>query len=114
MGTAQALDEMLDDSSSSAASFMIKSGHAGVGVPGVRPAGGSGVRELPLLRRKGASPGRAATVRSAWSIADRVFRVLIWVVGLSALIYFWIFLWAYHTGRDELLFRLARYIPRLH
>ena len=68
----------------------------------------------PFCAEKGASPGRAATVRSAWSIADRVFRVLIWVVGLSALIYFWIFLWAYHTGRDELLFRLARYIPRLH
>ncbi len=72
-------------------------------------------QSCPYCSEKSASagPARAAAVRSSWSIADRAFRVLIWVVGVATLLYFWVFLWAYHTGRDELMFRLARWLPWL-
>jgi len=56
-------------------------------------------------------PQASAASRSRWLLVDRVSRVLIWVAGFATLAYFWLFLWAYHTGRDELLFRLARWIP---
>jgi hypothetical protein len=50
---------------------------------------------------------------SFWAIADQVSRVLLWLAAAAVLVYYFVFAWAYHTGNDELLSRLARWIPRL-
>ena len=47
----------------------------------------------------------------SWSMADRVFRIILGTVAVLALMYFFIVVWAVYAEDDLLLDRLTRWLP---